>query len=172
MWKISQRKEAHERRAETVAEMPACPPPSHHPSLTSDASSLPRHDVLAGTFYARLCANSDPSGSRTTRGRRRRHHRQDSSQDMGLVDYSDSEEEDGELYRPSAKKRRLSGDTTTTTLPPLPTNFRDLYSSTVRTSTQDDPSLHAGRKRVTPHVIGNWPAHVYLECKFEISSNS
>jgi hypothetical protein len=79
---------------------------------------------------------------------------------MGLVNYSSSDEDE-----PVAKKRRLSTDTTIAALPPLPNNFRDLYSSTVRASTHDDPSLHGGRKRVTPHVAGNWPAHVYLECK-------
>lgn len=91
---------------------------------------------------------------------------------MALVDYSGSES-DGERNNseaqvkapsPPAKKRKLSD--TPSTLPPLPQSFRDLYSSTVRTSTQDDPSLHGGRKRVTPHVAGNWPTHVYLECKF------
>ncbi|KAK4499324.1 hypothetical protein PRZ48_009837 [Zasmidium cellare] len=83
---------------------------------------------------------------------------------MALVDYSDSDS-DGSNHPdsslPLAKKRRVSGSDSK--LPPLPPAFRDLYSSTVRTSTQDDPSLHGGRKRVTPHVAGNWPAHVYLE---------
>lgn len=78
---------------------------------------------------------------------------------MGLVDYPSSDSE-GES-QPAAKKPRIEGSL----LPPLPSNFRNLYSSTVRTSTQDDPELHGGRKRVTPHVAGNWPAHIYLECK-------
>jgi len=90
---------------------------------------------------------------------------------MALVDYSDSEVEDekdgGEAQgctdSPPSKKRRVS--IAPSSLPPLPQSFRDLYSSTARTSTQDDPSLHGGRKRVTPHVPGNWPTHVYLECK-------
>lgn len=91
---------------------------------------------------------------------------------MALVDYSDSEVEDDDENNDKAqgcidsqaiKKRRLSN--APSSLPPLPQSFRDLYSSTVRTSTQDDPSLHGGRKRVTPHVPGNWPTHVYLECK-------
>ncbi|KAK4550368.1 hypothetical protein LTR36_003335 [Oleoguttula mirabilis] len=88
---------------------------------------------------------------------------------MALVEYSDSEEEgDDNLPTPPppAKKRRVSTHATKKTgdeLPPLPTTFLDLYSSTARTSTQDDPSLHGGRKRVTPHVEGHWPTHVYLE---------
>jgi hypothetical protein len=86
---------------------------------------------------------------------------------MGLVDYSDSEadeeENEGREAAPPAKRRRVSG--VTSNLPPLPQAFRDLYSSTVRTSTQDDPSLHGGRKRVIPHVPGSWPTHIYLECK-------
>lgn len=84
---------------------------------------------------------------------------------MGLVDYSDSEDEARD--ETPAKKRKMLGDKKddATALPPLPASFRNLYSSAVRTSTQDDPSLHAGRKRVIPHVAGNWPTHVYLECK-------
>lgn len=86
--------------------------------------------------------------------------------DMGLVDYPDSESEtETTNTSPSAKKRRISRRKSTESLPPLPATFLDQYSSTVRTSTQDDPSLHGGRKRVTPHIEGNWPTHVYLECK-------
>lgn len=88
---------------------------------------------------------------------------------MALVDYSDSDSDqpNEQDSSPPAKKRRVSGSEKgkDSKLPPLPTAFRDLYSSTVRTSTQDDPSLHGGRKRVTPHIAGNWPTHVYLECK-------
>lgn len=86
----------------------------------------------------------------------------------GLVDYASSSE--GEQATPPAKKRRIStAIRTNEELPPLPAAFLDQYSSTVRTSAQDDPSLHGGRKRITPHVQGNWPTHVYLECKFAVS---
>lgn len=49
--------------------------------------------------------------------------------------------------------------------PPLPVGFLDLYASGIKTSVADDPSLHGGRQRLTPHVPGSWATHVYLECK-------
>ncbi|KAK3617413.1 poly(U)-specific 3'-to-5' RNA exonuclease [Elasticomyces elasticus] len=78
---------------------------------------------------------------------------------MALVSYPSSSDSEGDVPTPPPAKKRK----TETTLPPLPNAFRDLYSSTVRTTTSDDPSLHGGRKRVTPHVEGQWPGHVYLE---------
>lgn len=84
---------------------------------------------------------------------------------LGLVDYYSSSSED-EPSAPLPKKRKTSAaPDAKNDLPPLPATFLDQYSSTVRASAQDDPSLHGGRKRVTPHVQGNWPTHVYLECK-------
>lgn len=67
------------------------------------------------------------------------------------------------LRQPRPKKRRISCSSDSP--PPLPANFHNLYSSSVRVSTSDDPSLHGGRKRIVPHLPGNWAAHVYLECK-------
>ncbi|OIW26099.1 hypothetical protein CONLIGDRAFT_635841 [Coniochaeta ligniaria NRRL 30616] len=97
---------------------------------------------------------------------------------MGLVDYSSSDSE--APTSPPAKKRKPSQPSpstapshphpqsqaqlsSTSTLPPLPPTFHDLYASTVRQSTTDDPTLHQGRRRQIPHVPGNWPSHIYLE---------
>ena len=94
---------------------------------------------------------------------------------MSLVEYSDSEsekEDPGDAAEvPRAKKRKVS-TSAAESLPPLPATFLDQYSSTVRTSNKDDPSLHGGRKRITPHVQGQWPTHVYLECKWAAISHS
>lgn len=79
---------------------------------------------------------------------------------MSLVQYSDSDS-DAEPASPPAKKPRVEPQPG---LPPLPAAFHDLYASSTRVSVKDDPSLHGGRKRVIPHVEGNWPSHLYLEC--------
>ncbi|OTA64214.1 hypothetical protein K449DRAFT_25972 [Hypoxylon sp. EC38] len=86
---------------------------------------------------------------------------------MALVDYSSSDSESAVEEAPSAsaKRRKTSHDKPSdeSALPPLPAAFHDLYASTVRVSTNDDPALHQGRKRVNPHKAGNWPSHLYVE---------
>ncbi|KAJ5475289.1 hypothetical protein N7539_008355 [Penicillium diatomitis] len=88
---------------------------------------------------------------------------------MSLVPYSDSESDaERSAASPPAKRPRrecssLTSTSATSQLPPLPRAFHDLYASSTRVSVKDDPSLHGGRKRVIPHMEGNWPTHVYLE---------
>ena len=110
---------------------------------------------------------------------------------MVLVEYSESEESEdqdvslttvtpdhGAQKLPRAKKRKRTNEDDQivasgqpmNTLPPLPSTFRDLYATSTRGSVQDDPDLHGGRKRQMPHVEGNWPTHVYLECKYYLIS--
>ncbi|KAL7949652.1 hypothetical protein V8C42DRAFT_311548 [Trichoderma barbatum] len=100
---------------------------------------------------------------------------------MALVDYSSSSsshsdsEHDQTPSAPPAKRRKHSPgsgaepnapsapSSSEPGLPPLPSAFHDLYASTVRHSVVDDPALHHGRKRLIPHVVGNWPSHLYIE---------
>lgn len=91
---------------------------------------------------------------------------------MALVDYSSSGSESEPDTQPVKRRKAVDGSSRSTdrdgaagasSMPPLPDTFHDLYASTVRQSVVDDPSLHQGRKRHIPHVVGNWPSHVYTE---------
>ena len=91
---------------------------------------------------------------------------------MALVEYSDSEGSDhpqpDQTLSTSQKSRAIKrkySSTSDSPLPSLPDSFHDLYASSARVSNQDDPTLHNGRQRITPHVEGNWPTHVYIECE-------
>ncbi|QPG95155.1 hypothetical protein C2857_007741 [Epichloe festucae Fl1] len=85
---------------------------------------------------------------------------------MGLVDYSSSSGDEVLPDSPPCKRHKRKAEPNgeqESTMPPLPATFHDLYASTVRQSVVDDPSLHQGRKRQNPHVVGHWPSHIYVE---------
>jgi hypothetical protein len=94
---------------------------------------------------------------------------------MALVDYSSSEDEDMPKLPTDTQSDQTAGvkrkreAQELADLPPLPSKFHDLYASTTRVSIRDDPSLHGGRKRVTPHIEGGWPTHLYIECGCSIA---
>lgn len=104
---------------------------------------------------------------------------------MALVDYSDSDSDDANAAPPKKLKpdpapplsptanttttvtttaNTTTANTTTTTLPPIPLRFHELYAVPPRLGKDDDPALHGGRRRAIPHMHGNWPTHVFLEC--------
>lgn len=94
---------------------------------------------------------------------------------MVLVDYSDSDDSGSEarakktvrrnpVGQNDLKRKRSSEQERQPDLPPLPESFHDMYASNARISKNDDPSLHDGRQRQVPHVEGQWPTHVYIEC--------
>lgn len=84
---------------------------------------------------------------------------------MSLVQYPDSESDSESRSSLPPAKRPRHNINPAPSLPPLPASFHNLYASSTRVSVQDDPSLHGGRTRVIPHVEGNWPTHLYLECE-------
>jgi U6 snRNA phosphodiesterase len=94
---------------------------------------------------------------------------------MALVQYPESDSDDDDQTHaveaqqvespPKSALKRKHSEAAQDDLPPLPAAFHDLYTTNARISTSDNPSLHGGRKRAVPHVEGNWPSHVYLECK-------
>ncbi|KAK9245989.1 U6 snRNA phosphodiesterase Usb1 [Lipomyces tetrasporus] len=59
------------------------------------------------------------------------------------------------------KQPQDSNSGSTHSVPPLPDRFFDQYASAPRVG--DDPELHGGRTRQSPHVEGLWPTHVYCE---------
>lgn len=85
-----------------------------------------------------------------------------------LVDYSDSD--DSDCGPPPSKLQKKSAaapkPADSSSLPPLPSRFHDLYAVPPRIGQDDSPALHGGRKRSIPHVQGNWPTHIFVECMY------
>ncbi|RUS21339.1 SNF2 family N-terminal domain-containing protein [Endogone sp. FLAS-F59071] len=102
------------------------------------------------------------------------------SRSLGIVDYDSSsgeEEDNGDavvaatamaipVKRKRVEEASLEEPRPKKALPSLPDAFLELYPD--KCGKSDDPSIHQGRLRSTPHVLGNWATHVYVE----ISVNS
>lgn len=86
---------------------------------------------------------------------------------MKLVDYPDDSESESQNQpkRPCVKR---SGQEQHRAPPPLPDSVHRLYATESRLSQSDDPALHDGRVRQTPHTAGIWPSHVYVECMCQV----
>jgi len=87
---------------------------------------------------------------------------------MGLVQYSDSEDEDVSIKlrkvddpEPPTKRyvtTSTEADGSRKVLPPVPSNYT--------VDPGDDPSQHQGRTRSRAYVPGELNAHIYLSCGF------
>lgn len=96
---------------------------------------------------------------------------------MSLVSYADSDDDADDISIPTgddqtwaspvagAKRKgsQIDEPCRVSKPPSLPSSLATLYASNVRSSTNDNPALHQGRRRQVPHVEGNWPSFVYLE---------
>lgn len=149
----------------------------HYTIRTSQSCNLVTHDVRVEKYHQNTkhkfideIENDDwlPTLTCPTSEKPDLHQHNNSpieSDEMPLVQYSDSESDsESRSSLPPAKKPRHNINPGPS-LPPLPASFHNLYASSTRVSVQDDPSLHGGRTRVIPHVEGNWPTHLYLECE-------
>ena len=87
---------------------------------------------------------------------------------MALVDYPESDSDSSTKSRCSSGKQLERPAAQAEPLPPLPSVLHSMYATPARTSTTDDPSMHAGRQRATPHIVGNFPSHLYTECRHSL----
>lgn len=83
---------------------------------------------------------------------------------MPLVSYTSSSEDETPPAKRISTNQPRKAIITPSNLPPLPAALQNLYTTSVRPTTKDNPALHSGRTRQTPHVEGDWPSHICIEC--------
>lgn len=73
-----------------------------------------------------------------------------------LVSYSDSSDDDDNLQKDAIIKGKL----------PMP--FRDDGEEKVEKADKSfSRNQHQGRIRTIAHIEGNWPSHIFIDCKME-----
>ncbi|KAK1458525.1 hypothetical protein CCUS01_09391 [Colletotrichum cuscutae] len=133
---------------------------THHKDLLSGLLLVgPWHPVMALVDYS----SSDSASEAGSPPAKRRKEDTDGSVLAGSASGAGAGGQKGTRHSPPASSTTKETIGGTLTLPPLPAEFHDLYASTVRNATADNPALHQGRKRTVPHIVGNWPSHVYVE---------